>query len=190
MFGGWLRAFEASHLASATAGAAPAPASNSLRLSSIIVAPSLRSAKSGHATVYPESASVVSKPGPRTRHGTASAEPRSWYSVLAVKSSLVFGCLLLLCGSARPARMRFHRAPGAGRKWPRCGMAHVWPPTSTCRPETDLGWPPNHCEEAKEAGPIALLDNAGWFDIFRPSALEDFMALRGQHNRVIGDFPE
>ena len=46
-------------------------------------------------------------------------------------------------------------------------------------------WPADHRKEAAPCARIALLDHGGWYDIFSPSVLDDFMAIGGKNNRAI-----
>ena len=51
-----------------------------------------------------------------------------------------------------------------------------------------LAWPPAHqVEHDSPSGGkrIALLDNGGWYDIFNPSSVDDFMARQSPSSRVV-----
>ncbi len=50
---------------------------------------------------------------------------------------------------------------------------------------TRYSWPADHRKEAAPCGRIAVLDHGGWYDIFSPSVLDDFMAIGGKNNRAI-----
>jgi predicted acyl esterase len=76
---------------------------------------------------------------------------------------------------------------GQGDRWAaRWGLKlEEWPkPHVTQFHAGPLAWPVEH-KEAVRASRIPLMDHGGWFDIFAPSALDDFNAVNGPHNRVI-----
>jgi hypothetical protein len=48
----------------------------------------------------------------------------------------------------------------------------------------DFVWPPAHQIDSGQQR-IALLDNGGWYDVFNPSCMDDFLARRSPSSRVV-----